>query len=429
MTRLAVFAICLLVGCANAVSPRTEDAGAGGIDAGGPGDAGPGSRDAGAPGADAGPGEDAGPRSCDLGCGLLERCVDGVCAPYPPCGGDGSCPDGEVCQRRMCLPAGGDLDGDGSPASEDCFEGDPAIFPGATERCNDTDDDCDDAVDELMPRACSTMCGSGTESCVGGVWAECTATVPVDESCNGVDDDCDGSTDESLTRACSTACGSGTETCSMGTFSGCTAREPTPETCNGVDDDCDGTIDGMTRGCSTACGSGTETCTAGSFGGCTAPPVVTETCNLVDDDCDSTCDDVSGGCRRAVHRSVHPSTGEHFYTNSRSEAACCGFTVEHYDFYWLYDAATAGLVPFYRCLLSSGFHFYTRSATCEGAPGSVREGVLGYIATSATCGSTPLYRLVRGDDHFYTTSAAERDSAIAGGYVSEGVAGHVWRSP
>lgn len=132
-------------------------------------------------------------------------------------------------------------------------------------------------------------------------------------------------------------------------------------------------------------------------------------------------------CRAGVHRSVHPTSGEHFYTRDRAEAACCGFTVETYDYFFVYPDAQPGLVPFYRCLLGTGFHFYTTSASCEGSPGSRMEGILGHVAPSPTCGSTPLYRLWHpSDGHFYTTSASERDSAVATGYVDEGSPVQVW---
>ena len=58
--------------------------------------------------------------------------------------------------------------------------------------------------------------------------------------------------------------------------------------------------------------------------------------------------------------------------------------------------------------------------------------MLGYIAPNPVCGSTPLYRLYKASsgDHFYTTSDAEKDAAVANsGYIYEFVAGHVWTGP
>jgi len=154
-----------------------------------------------------------------------------------------------------------------------------------------------------------------------------------------------------------------------------------------------------------------------------------EACNLADDNCNGRCDEV-GGCRTAVHRSYHPSSGEHFYTTSASEAACCGFRVEALNYYYLYSTPAPGTVPFYRCLMDYGLHFYTTASNCETGRGRV-EGVMGYIGSSPTCGAIPLYRtyLPRNGDHFYTTSAAERDAALRAGYLNEGIAGYVWPSP
>lgn len=42
----------------------------------------------------------------------------------------------------------GDGDRDGYPAPADCDDGDPDVHPGAPERCNDVDDDCDPATGE-----------------------------------------------------------------------------------------------------------------------------------------------------------------------------------------------------------------------------------------------------------------------------------------
>lgn len=41
-----------------------------------------------------------------------------------------------------------DLDGDGSPAAVDCNDADASVHPGASERCNEVDDDCDGLADE-----------------------------------------------------------------------------------------------------------------------------------------------------------------------------------------------------------------------------------------------------------------------------------------
>jgi uncharacterized protein (TIGR03382 family) len=41
-----------------------------------------------------------------------------------------------------------DDDEDGAAACEDCDDTEPSRYPGASERCNDLDDDCDEAVDE-----------------------------------------------------------------------------------------------------------------------------------------------------------------------------------------------------------------------------------------------------------------------------------------
>jgi hypothetical protein len=50
-----------------------------------------------------------------------------------------------------------DLDGDGVPASEDCDDLDPRVYPGAPETCDGLDNDCDGQVDE---EACGGGCAS-----------------------------------------------------------------------------------------------------------------------------------------------------------------------------------------------------------------------------------------------------------------------------
>ncbi len=103
---------------------------------------------------------------------------------------------GDRCWIDVVVTPPTDADGDGSPEGLDCDDHDPDRHPGAAERCNGVDDDCDGDTDEGLTRDCSTACGSGEERCSGGAWVGCTAPRPSPEECNGVDDDCDGDTDE-----------------------------------------------------------------------------------------------------------------------------------------------------------------------------------------------------------------------------------------
>src|SRR5690606_21281712 len=111
----------------------------------------------------------------------------------------------------------------------------------------------------------------------------------------------------------------------------------------------------------------------------------------------------------------------------RDEAVGAGYAIEG-EFYIAVDD-DAGYLPFYRCALGAFGHLYTQSPDCEGA--GRLEQRMGFVAGEGACGSTPLYRLFHpiSGDHFYTTSAPERDAALRIGYRSEGTAGHVWTVP
>ena len=80
-----------------------------------------------------------------------------------------------------------------------------------------------------------------------------------------------------------------------------------------------------------------------------------------------------------------------------------------------------------------GDHFYTTSSAERDSAVSVNgyrtEGVACYVFANPATGTTPLYRLFHSTsgDHFYTTSSAERDTAVsAHGYAAQGVTGNAF---
>ena len=156
--------------------------------------------------------------------------------------------------------------------------------------------------------------------------------------------------------------------------------------------------------------------------------------------------------------------GFHFYTADAHErdvaAQYARYRVDGIAAYVLPQPAH-GTVPLYRLRGEarnakhqpvSTKHFYTtdkgEADKAVGQGGWKSEGVVGHVAPPdrGIPGTVPLYRLYKpptimtsgkaghfdtgSDDHFYTTSQAEKDRALyQGGYKSEGVACYVWPGP
>ena len=127
-----------------------------------------------------------------------------------------------------------DSDSDGFSESDgDCDDFEPKVSPGAQEKCNGIDDDCDDKTDEepLSDQPAwspSGVCAQGGPECMGEAgWAVSTPEEweETETLCDYLDNDCDGETDEGLRNNCG-SCGDNDK-----------------DFCDGTDNDCDGKTD------------------------------------------------------------------------------------------------------------------------------------------------------------------------------------------
>ncbi len=177
--------------------------------------------------------------------------------------------------------------------ADDCDDTDASSFPGGTERCDDTDNDCDGSVDEglyVLQYLDEDADGFGNPlessyACVGtyGLVAnaddcdDTTDAVSPDatEVCDGIDQDCDGNVDDGLLlRRYTDSDGDGygratspVDVCPGTTGVSASASDcddasasispAATETCNTVDDDCDGSVDDGVMGTGAACAATT----------------------------------------------------------------------------------------------------------------------------------------------------------------------------
>jgi alpha-tubulin suppressor-like RCC1 family protein len=237
---------------------------------------------------------------CDVDCSNPDADGDGAIAVA--CGGD-DCDDTDADigpdQSEICDPEGvdedcdpttvgtRDADGDGAVDSAccngascglDCDDAAADVLPGATEACNERDDDCDGSVDEglILERYLPDTDRDGFGDAEGAAVMACAR--PDDYAANDLD--CDD-TDVDVAPGAA-------------------------ERCNGEDDDCDGTIDelednvfyrdadgdgwGVSSDSVTTDGCVPPSGYVGRVGDCddgeaTTNPGATERCNGIDDDC------------------------------------------------------------------------------------------------------------------------------------------------
>ncbi len=86
----------------------------------------------------------------------------------------------------------------------------------------------------------------GIRSCGPAGLTSCEGPIPAKETCNNVDDDCDGAIDDVAADGCTIdndwgSC-PGSSSCANGAPA-CVGTPPAPDACNGKDDDCDGVMD------------------------------------------------------------------------------------------------------------------------------------------------------------------------------------------
>ncbi len=222
-----------------------------------------------------------------------------------------------------------DADADGYAACEECDDGNAANFPGASEYCDDVDNNCDGEIDEVTSVDASTWYadldadtyGDATNTTAAcdapegyvGDATDCNDTVEAihptaPELCNSIDDDCDGEVDEdatdttiyyadadgdlygddaSTTNACAAPsgyvatpgdCDDADAAYNPGVIeSDCT--DPNDYNCDGSTGYTDADVDGWA-----ACAECDDT-NAANF------PGATEYCDGVDNDCDSVVDE------------------------------------------------------------------------------------------------------------------------------------------
>lgn len=184
--------------------------------------------------------------SLTIGCEGMEFFTDADGDGY----GAANAPKTRLCEMQVgyALQAG------------DCNDFLSYVHPGADERCNDTDDDCDGMVNEGLESAMvfPDRDGDGYGDIAGQMRIGCTASgfAPsrddcddadrmvnpgVKEVCNTRDDNCDGRSDEGAKAACGLGwCRRAASNC---TANDCVPGTPRAEECNSFDDDCDGVAD------------------------------------------------------------------------------------------------------------------------------------------------------------------------------------------
>jgi large repetitive protein len=212
-------------------------------------------------------------------------------------------------------------------SASDCDDTRSTVHPGASERCNGTDDDCDGSTDEASVDATTWYADSDGDGYGVDSSTDTQCSLPAGYAAlSGDCDDADAAYHPGATETCtdtedfncdgslSTADvdGDGYAACEECDDRDATISPAATEVCNGVDDDCDGTVDeadasdaatwyadtdgdgfGDAASSSVSCNAPAGSVADASDcddGDASAYPGAPETCDGDDDDCDGTVD-------------------------------------------------------------------------------------------------------------------------------------------
>jgi hypothetical protein len=130
-----------------------------------------------------------------------------------------------------------------------------------------------------------------------------------------------------------------------------------------------------------------------------------------------------------VYRLSYPLTGQFYYTTSATEASdlskTMGYRIDGVAFYSQNTTGDTASNNIYRLAGSAGGYLYTpssnESSVAASGYGYRYEGTAFQTRIGYTNDNLPVYRLAGAKGYFYTSSLAERKTAIHMGYRPEGI--------